>query len=500
MPSINNVAVNNAKQDPRPMPNRDIVIDKLNAELAAGRILGPFTDSPIEGATYSCLYAVAKSTPGKFRLIHNLSKPNGFSVNDNIPDHLKSVQYCSVMQVAEFLEHANDGMDSTSPWYMAKVDLCDAYRNVPIRKEDWRYLGMTFEDKLFIDCCLPMGLGTSCNIFQSISDSLAWAFMNNNPEAKMFNYLDDFLILASSESLCKAALNSFIAMLNSLGLPLNDHKTVQPTTHVEFLGLGIDSSTLSFFVPTDKRLKISESITQFLSHKSHRVHSIQKLVGKLTFLCATFLPGKALLAGLHSSLGGILSSHGWAQRRINNSVRADLKVWLLFLAQTDGKPFKFIFPRPNVDDDIMYTDASGSFGFGGVFGTQWFQGSWSEGWWSEQNIALLELVPIYVGIVLNVDKISNTVLQLFTDNLSLVAMMHTFYSRDKAINNLLKNLALFTLNNNIVVKTSHICGKANVDADKLSRAIPGSSFLPENYSRLTVPSSLLSHIKSVATQ
>ena len=105
-------------------------------------------------AVLSQLYVIPKSTPGKFRLIHDLSKPTGCSVNDNIPDSLKSVQYCSVIQVAQFLQEKTT---TDRVWYMAKVDLQDAYRNVPIIKEDWRYLGMTFEDKCFIDICLPMG-------------------------------------------------------------------------------------------------------------------------------------------------------------------------------------------------------------------------------------------------------------------------------------------------------------------------------------------------------
>ena len=68
--------------------NRSIVIDKLNAELCHGRILGPCAVSPLPLACYSPLYAIPKSTPGKFRRIHDLSKPCGNSVNDSIPEEL----------------------------------------------------------------------------------------------------------------------------------------------------------------------------------------------------------------------------------------------------------------------------------------------------------------------------------------------------------------------------------------------------------------------------
>ena len=494
MPSLSNVPGRNIQLRPKAARNRYVVIEKLNTELAAGRILGPYRCSPMPNAVFSPLYVIPKSTPGKFRLIHDLSKPTGCSVNDNIPDSLKSVQYCSVIQVAQFLQEKTT---TDRVWYMAKVDLQDAYRNVPIIKEDWRYLGMTFEDKCFIDICLPMGLATSCRIFDAISQSLAWLHTKNNPQSKIFCYLDDFLILADSEHECKKALDSFLGQLHYLGFPISEHKTVQPATIVEFLGLGLDSANLSFYIPASKRQKISNDISLFLSKKSHRVHQIQKLVGKLTFLCTTFLPGKALLAGLYQNLAGTLSSNGWAQRRINHDVRIDLNTWLTFLSQTAGKPFKFIFPQSEECCDIMYTDASGSVGFGGVIGCLWFQGVWEDRWWRQQNIALLELIPIYIGIVLCHHKLSDKTLALFTDNQALVAMIRSFFSRDKATNNLLKALALFTMRKNIVIKPSHVAGKNNIIADKLSRGIPGLQFLGDKYTQLRVPSSHINDIKSI---
>ena len=201
----------------------------MNSELCQGRILGPYSFPPLENATYSPLYAIPKSEPGKYRLIHDLSKPKGCSVNENIPDDKKSVHYCNVMQVAEFLKSELDlGVDT---YYMAKVDLKDAYRCCPIRKEDWRYLGMQLEDKLFIDTCLPMGLGTSCRTFQTIPDSLCWIFRQNNPKCKIYSYIDDFLVLAPSKSDCEAGLSRLLAQLRYLGFPVSDPKTVNPCTN-----------------------------------------------------------------------------------------------------------------------------------------------------------------------------------------------------------------------------------------------------------------------------
>lgn len=143
----NNVQFNKFKLCRRPDLNRAVVIEKLNCELEAGRILGPYPSTQLPGFVFSPLYAIPKSQPGKYRLIHNLSHPKASSINDNIPDNLKHVQYCSIMDVAAFLDESRRAGGPL--YYLAKIDLADAYRNVPIRKEDWKYLGMQFEDKFF---------------------------------------------------------------------------------------------------------------------------------------------------------------------------------------------------------------------------------------------------------------------------------------------------------------------------------------------------------------
>lgn len=152
--------------------NAQAFLSKLNVELSMKRVLGPY-DSPPDNVIVSPLYVIPKnSTPGKYRLIHNLSSPRGKSVNDIIDPLMRTVSYCSVLDVASYLKDQQTG----GPWYMAKVDLKDAYRCVPIAVQDRRYLGMQYRDKYYVDTCLPMGCSSSCFLFQSVSDSLSWIF------------------------------------------------------------------------------------------------------------------------------------------------------------------------------------------------------------------------------------------------------------------------------------------------------------------------------------
>ena len=77
-----------------------------------------------------------KGKPNKWRLILDLSAPTGGSVNDGISKEECSLQYTSVSEVAAKCVQLGAGT------LMGKMDIQQAYRNVPVAPEDRRLLGM----------------------------------------------------------------------------------------------------------------------------------------------------------------------------------------------------------------------------------------------------------------------------------------------------------------------------------------------------------------------
>ncbi len=67
-----------------------------------------------------------KNKPGKFRLIVNLLAPDNHSVNDGINKELASLSYVTVDEVAKTVASLGRGAE------MAKMDIKQAYRNVPV--------------------------------------------------------------------------------------------------------------------------------------------------------------------------------------------------------------------------------------------------------------------------------------------------------------------------------------------------------------------------------
>ena len=55
---------------------------------------------------------------------------------------------------------------------LVKLDLQNAYRNIPIHRHDYHLLGIVWE---CIDRALPFGFKSAPKIFSAVADMLAWA-------------------------------------------------------------------------------------------------------------------------------------------------------------------------------------------------------------------------------------------------------------------------------------------------------------------------------------
>ncbi len=82
---------------------------------------------------------------------------------------------------------------------LAKVDIQNAYRNIPVHPDDRWLLGMSWRGEIFIDTVLPFGLRSAPKIFNAVADALEWV-VRVNGVGEINYYLDDFLVLGTSGS------------------------------------------------------------------------------------------------------------------------------------------------------------------------------------------------------------------------------------------------------------------------------------------------------------
>ena len=136
----------------------------------------------------------------------------------------------------------------------------------------------------------------------------------------IIHLLDDFLIIAKSESLCQDQLNLFLELCSYLGIPIAPEKTCGPATTLCFAGIELDSVSFEARLPLDKIGKCLSLIANFLTRKKVTLKEIQSLTGMLNFASSVVVPGRAFLRRLIDLTVGVHSPHHYV--RINKEVKA----------------------------------------------------------------------------------------------------------------------------------------------------------------------------------
>lgn len=173
-----------------------VVSDYIAEELAVGRLVELSADEAI-GLKIHCSpigIIPKKNKPGRWRLIVDLSSPEDASVNDGIEKEICSLSYTSVDAVADKVLALGRGA------MLAKMDIKQAYRMVPIHPQDRRLLGMRWEGKVYVDKTLPFGLRSAPIIFSALADALAW-MMQCRGVSFVDHYIDDFITAGSPRSM-----------------------------------------------------------------------------------------------------------------------------------------------------------------------------------------------------------------------------------------------------------------------------------------------------------
>lgn len=168
-----------------------IVEQKLEKELKLGRISGPYVSPPFPNFKVSLLSLIPKQTPGKYRLIHNLSYPYDLhSVNYNIPSEYTTVTY-------QTLQHALSLIQFHSPTaYLAKTDIADAFRIIPLHPDQYNLLGFSFNSHYYFDKMLCMGAAKSCRFFEDFSNALVWILHCKFHLTSIVKVLDAFYLFS----------------------------------------------------------------------------------------------------------------------------------------------------------------------------------------------------------------------------------------------------------------------------------------------------------------
>jgi hypothetical protein len=309
------------------------VTDTIAAWITKKFVAGPFDNPPLPNFRANSILAIPQTN--KTRICINVSLPEGRSLNDNV-DNL-ALEKITMSSAKNF----GYSMVNCGPYCVfAKLDIVDAYKNVPAKLEDLHLQGFRWENKFFIELRQMFRANSSVQNFDILANTIkTLAAVNCKiPRKLIHRQLDDTPIVAAAGSgWCEEFYQAYKSICKKINIELapdcpNKDKSYGPTTRGKVLGIWFDSSTMCWKLPSDKREKTIDAIKEAKVSQEFNTLQLQSLLGRLNFI-STMCP---FLTTFKYNLNICLANTLKGFKAYNNEkTRHDLKVWENFLTHPE---------------------------------------------------------------------------------------------------------------------------------------------------------------------
>ena len=404
---------------------------------------GAVEPAPQSPSFYSRLFLVQKAS-GSWRPIIDLSTLN---------DYITSSRF--------HMETPRSVLSSIRPGdWMISLDLQDTYLQVPVHHDSRRYLRFVVAGKSYQFRVLCFGLTTAPQVFTRIMAPVS-AILHRYG-VRMLRYLDDWLILASTEIACIQSRDRLLSICTELGIQVNLTKSsLVPTQSLVYLGMEIRS--LPFIArPTPVRVNnLIRLIEEFLSTPSPPALLWRRLLGHLSSL-TLLVSGRMIRMRLLQ----LCLKDQWDflddQFQVSSLSRGPS------LVVSSGPAARGSESLSSSSRHQLFSDAS-DVGWGALVGEHHASGLWSPHQ-KALSINMTELLAVQFGLQAFEHLLVGMSVALFCDNTTTVAYLRrsggTFSS---TLNATAREVLLWAENHRVRLLPQFIMGSSNVTADALSR-------------------------------
>jgi uncharacterized membrane protein YgcG len=338
---------------------------------------------------------------GDFRPVHNLKALNRFVTYR----HFK-------MESNAMLKH----LVRRGDWFV-KIDLKDAYLTVPIHPSHQRFLQLQWQGRLYQFTCLPFGLSSAPWAFTKLLKPVV-AFLRRRG-SRLIIYLDDILVIGADRDKLAQEFVFIKSLLEYLGFIVNMEKSIgTPSQVMEFLGLMVNSLSLSVALPEEKVQSIILLCSEARAGTEVSARDLAVILGKLAW--ATFaIPFAQAHYRSIQSLYIPYAKRGDMKAKVELTEAAirDLDWWLNNLVGANGKSL-----IENDPDLVIFSDASLT-GWGGFCNGVRTRGPWPVKD-RARHINQLELMAAFHCLRSFANNASRSFIQLQLDNATAVAYIN----------------------------------------------------------------------------
>lgn len=453
---------------------------------------------PSEQTHISRAKVIEKKTPSgqpqKFRVVIDLRHTNSFCKT-------RSCKF-ETLRALQRLARRGD--------WMLSFDLKDAYHNIGVHPQSRRY--MTFSlppapgestPRVMRCAALPFGWAMSPYIFTKTTRVLvrllrspvapSLARLQRSAAAgralvlrlsrrgrrspslsgmRLLPYVDDFLVVAASQTEALQCRERVTETLQFLGLARHEDKGWwHPTQQLEHLGLAIDTHAGLFKVPPLKLAALQRQAREVhgLATREARLVPCRLLAGFIGYAQSVHLacpPARFYLRALHDALRTRTSWDG--RVRLSRQALRDLKWWSQ-LSSGDSAVTRAIWRPP--EQATLHSDAS-RYGWGiHLNNSVPAHGMWlpSE---RSRHITYLELLAVHRGLQTFLEPLRGRSVLLWEDNTAVCHILSNMTTRSPDLMALLRRVWFLLDSANITLRVQYIKSEDNSMADSLSRGAP----------------------------
>ncbi|KAJ1041354.1 hypothetical protein NDA10_002017 [Ustilago hordei] len=248
-------------------------------------------------------------------------------------------------------------LHSTHLW---KANLEDAFCHIIITQVDANLMGIQVNGSYYQECTLAFGGHSSPFLFNLFAEILHWITsfalqsVSHSPSthSAVSHYLDDFFGTLS-EAAAAVPIKILSLTAAALGFRLSHKKTVWNTTHLEILGVELDSVAQTTSITVQCHLCILQLCCHILDRDCASLLELQQVAGHLQFVTQVVLHGHVFLCQLYDAVK-VHYKMPFPQR-ISRAACNELTWWTSTLVAWDG--MSLLQPSPLLVEHI-WTDAS----------------------------------------------------------------------------------------------------------------------------------------------
>ena len=348
--------------------------------------------------------------------------------------------------------------------WVTSIDFKDAYFHIPIHSQSRKYMRFHIQGRSYQFKALPFGLSTAPMEFTVVAKEVKLMALQKG--IRTHQYLDDWLVRASTHDTCLQHTQTLVTLCQELGWLVNKEKSeLVPKQVFNFVGYQFDLKE-GKVRPTGERWQtLTDKIRSILSDPVCPVRQFMSLIGLLTATEKQVHLGRLHMRPIQWRL-----KNNWRVPEslekvipVPKSLHPHLRWWLEEGNVLLGRPL-----HPLKHALQIFTDASKE-GWGAHLDEHTARGTWSLPE-SKLHINHLELKAVFLALKEFRTLCYNKTVLIATDNTTVVAYINKEGGmKSGSLCALLWRILSWCTRQQITLRARHIPGRLNVIADKLSR-------------------------------